>query len=90
MNTQIADSGHARAWIEISRGALAANAAFLKSRLPEHCRLMPAVKAVLPLMSDYGMIVCEHPPEVAVEPSVGGFSVYKTYCYGKALVTVYR
>ena len=45
MNTQITDSGHARAWIEISRGALAANAAFLKSRLPEHCRLMPAVKA---------------------------------------------
>lgn len=52
--------------------------------------LMPAVKAVLPLMSDYGMIVCEHPPEVAVEPSVGGFSVYKTYRYGKVLVTVYR
>ena len=52
--------------------------------------LMPAVKAVLPLMSDYGVIVCEHPPEVAVEPSVGGFSVYKTYRYGKVLVTVYR
>lgn len=52
--------------------------------------LMPAVKAVLPLMSDYGVIVCEHPPEVVPEPSVGGFSVAKTYRYGKVLVTVYR
>lgn len=52
--------------------------------------LMPAVKAILPLMSDYGVIVCEHPPEVSVEQSVGGFSVSKTYRYGKILVTVYR
>lgn len=52
--------------------------------------LMPAVKAVLPLMSDYGMIVCEHPPEVELEDTVGGFSVSKTYRYGKVLVTVYR
>ncbi len=52
--------------------------------------LMPAVKAVLPLMSDYGMIVCEHPPEVTLEESIGGFSVFKTYRYGKVNVTVYR
>lgn len=52
--------------------------------------LMPAVKAVLPLMSDYGVIVCEHPPEVELEETVGGFSVVKTYRYGKVLVTVYR
>lgn len=52
--------------------------------------LMPALKAVLPLMSDYGTIACEHPPEVVPEASVGGFSVHKTYRYGKVLVTVYR
>lgn len=52
--------------------------------------LMPALKAVLPLMSDYGMIVCEHPPEVKPEENVGGFSISKTYRYGKVLVTVYR
>ena len=52
--------------------------------------LMPAIKAVLPLMSDYGLIVCEHPPEVKLEESVGGFEIFKTYRYGKVNVTVYR
>lgn len=52
--------------------------------------LMPAVKAVLPLVSDYGMIICEHPPEVKLDENVGSFSVYRTYRYGKVLVTVYR
>lgn len=52
--------------------------------------LSNAVKAVLPLMSDYGLIVCEHPPEVKLEESVGGFSIFKTYRYGKVNVTVYR
>lgn len=52
--------------------------------------LMPAVKAVLPLMSDYGLIVCEHPPEVKPDETVGGFSIFKTYRYGKVNVTVYR
>ena len=52
--------------------------------------LTPAVKAVLPLMSDYGTIVCEQPPEVELQDTVGGFSVHKIYRYGKVLVTVYR
>lgn len=34
-----------RAWAEIDMDALAANVTFLRSRLPEGCRLMPAVKA---------------------------------------------
>lgn len=34
-----------RAWIEVSRKALRHNVEFLRSRLPETCRLMPAVKA---------------------------------------------
>ncbi len=34
-----------RAWIELDADALKHNVEFLRSRLPEHCRLMPAVKA---------------------------------------------
>lgn len=34
-----------RAWIEIDKKALAHNVEFMKSRLPKHCRLMPAIKA---------------------------------------------
>ena len=34
-----------RAWIELDSEALAHNVDFLRSRLPERCRLMPAVKA---------------------------------------------
>ena len=45
---------------------------------------------LLPLMSDHGIIVCEHPPEVKPEETVGGFKISRTYRYGKVLVTVYR
>ena len=34
-----------RAWIELDSAALEQNVNFLRFRLPEHCRLMPAVKA---------------------------------------------
>lgn len=34
-----------RAWIEIDRDALKNNVAFFQSKLPENCRLMPAIKA---------------------------------------------
>ena len=52
--------------------------------------LMPALKQVLPLVSDYGFVVCEHPPEVEVEESVGGFSIWKNYRYGNVIITVYK
>lgn len=43
------DAGQAwsagRAWIQIDRNALSENVAFLRSLLPEGCRLMPAIKA---------------------------------------------
>ena len=51
---------------------------------------MPAVKAVLPLMSDYGVIVCEHPPEVKLDEEISGFKIARVYRYGKVLVTLYR
>ncbi len=52
--------------------------------------LTPAIKGVLPLMSDYGAIICEHPPEVKLESEIGGFYIHKSYRYGKVLITVYR
>ncbi len=52
--------------------------------------LLSSVKAVLPLMSDYGLIVCEHPPKVSLPEEIGGFKALKTYSYGKINVTVYR
>ena len=32
--------------------------------------LVPAIKSVLPLMSDYGTVVCEYPPEVEIPESI--------------------
>ena len=52
--------------------------------------LTNAIKAVLPLMSDYGMIICEYPPEVAIPEEIGGFKVYRTYRYGKINAAIYR
>ena len=52
--------------------------------------LVPALKSVLPLVSDYGFVVCEHPPEVEVPETIGGFCVSKTYRYGKINLTLYR
>ena len=52
--------------------------------------LMPAVRAVAPLMSDYGVIICEHPLEVQLDQKAGEFYIHKTYRYGKVYVSVYR
>ena len=52
--------------------------------------LVPAVNAVIPLASDYGSIICEHPPEIELPESTGAFSVSRRYRYGKVLITVYR
>ena len=52
--------------------------------------LVPALKAVLPLVSDYGFVVCEYPPEVEVPEEIGGFSISRSYRYGKVNLTIYR
>lgn len=52
--------------------------------------LIPAIKSVLPLMSEYGIIVCEYPPQVEIPEEIGGFSILRTYRYGKINVTIYR
>ncbi len=49
-----------------------------------------ALELLCKRMSSFGVIVCEHPSDVAVPSQVGDFEAKKTYKYGKILVTVYR
>ena len=52
--------------------------------------LEKSLEAVSKKMSDFGIIICEHPFEVALPESVNGFSVFKRYRYGKINVTTYK
>ena len=53
--------------------------------------LLQQALAVLPsVMSEYGLIACEHPVDEAVPDAVGPFAVYRRYRFGKIAVTVYR
>jgi 16S rRNA (guanine966-N2)-methyltransferase len=52
--------------------------------------LQRAVSAVAPVMSDAGVIICEHPIDDTQPDTVGDFRVSKVYRYGKILVSVYR
>ena len=49
-----------------------------------------AVSKVIPLMSEYGKIFCEHPTELKLPERIDTFIVKKVYRYGKTLVTVYQ
>ena len=49
-----------------------------------------AISSVTKFMSNYGIIICEHPSDIFLSPSVNGFSVAKEYKYGNIVVTVYR
>lgn len=52
--------------------------------------LTRALETVAQKMSDFGMIICEHPSDVALPEETGGFTVQKVYRYGKINVSVYR
>lgn len=52
--------------------------------------LTKALDTVCDRMSDYGIIICEHPSEVSLPEEVKGFGIYRVYKYGKINVTVYR
>ncbi|MBE6781861.1 MAG: 16S rRNA (guanine(966)-N(2))-methyltransferase RsmD [Ruminococcaceae bacterium] len=52
--------------------------------------LEKSLEAVSKKMSDFGIIICEHPFEVTLPESVNGFSVFKRYRYGKINVTTYK
>lgn len=49
-----------------------------------------AITACAERMSDYGIIFCEHPSDVAVPEKAGSFAAHKQYRYGKVLITAYR
>lgn len=49
-----------------------------------------AVAACAPLMSSFGMILCEHPAEVKLSEEIAGFAAAKCYRYGRVCVTLYR
>ncbi len=52
--------------------------------------LNSALEAVSERMSDYGIIICEHPSNFSPLEAVNGFTVYRIYRYGKINVTVYK
>ncbi len=52
--------------------------------------LEKALAAVCDKMSDYGIVICEHPPEVELCERIGEFCVFKKYRYGKINVTTYK
>ena len=52
--------------------------------------LISAIKCVQPLMSDYGIIVCEHPKDLLLEQKIGDLYVSRQYHYGKINITVYK
>ncbi|MBO5912980.1 MAG: 16S rRNA (guanine(966)-N(2))-methyltransferase RsmD [Clostridia bacterium] len=50
-----------------------------------------AVEKTAKVMSDYGIIVVEHPADVSLPDDTNGFTVYRTYKYGKLVnVTIYK
>lgn len=56
------------------------NAGFLEKALEDVCTLM----------SDYGIIICEHPTDIKMPETVKDFSVYREYKFGKIIVSVYK
>lgn len=49
-----------------------------------------AIAAVAPLMSDYGMIWCEHPKEISLPETVADFYVARSYRYGHVSAELYK
>lgn len=52
--------------------------------------LNQALEAIVPLMSDYGIIICEHPTDIALNETVGDFLISRSYKYGKIMVSLYK
>ncbi len=49
-----------------------------------------ALALLAPLMSDYGIIVCEHPTDVSLPERVDDFRIAKQSRYGKICISVYK
>lgn len=63
--------------------------AFLDPPYDSGC-LPDALPRVTAVMSDAGIILCEHPSYVSLPESTGGFALARRYRYGKVHVSLYR
>ncbi len=52
--------------------------------------LEDAIKGVIPFLSDYAIIIAEHPTELILDDEICGFSVTKRYKYSKTAATIFR
>ena len=58
---------------------------------PYHANLLEkALEDVCEYMSDYGIVICEHPSDIKLGNTVKDFSLYREYKFGKILVSVYK
>ncbi len=49
-----------------------------------------AVRSVAPLMSDYGIIWCEHPTKVTLPDTIGDFVLVRSYRYSSVSADLYK
>lgn len=52
--------------------------------------LEDAIKGVIPYLSDYAIIIAEHPTDLALDDEICGFTATKKYKYSKIAATVYK
>ena len=52
--------------------------------------LIDALNKVTPLMSDYGVVFCEHPADADLPDRVSGFKISRIYKFGTVAVTMYK
>ncbi len=52
--------------------------------------LLKAAEAVEKIMSDYGVMILEHPTGAVMPESIGRFALKKSYRYGKTTVALYK
>ena len=52
--------------------------------------LEKAVTAISPIMSDYGIIICEHPKDVSLPEVIADFEACRSYRYSHVSVELYR
>ena len=52
--------------------------------------LQKALLGTTRVMSNFGIIICEHPTDISLPDKAGDFKVSKVYRYGKINLTVYK
>lgn len=52
--------------------------------------LEDAIKGVIPFLSDYAIIIAEHPTDLVLEDEILGFTATKKYKYSKTAATIFR